>query len=180
MWTGWTNHSDTMNCILILQEGHQIAFVLHSASLWYFAFRTSVPGKYQSVGFLFHAQINLITSKINDICSMKREKNSLFYLSILPQSLLCLSFQIFSSWYRGMKVEGESWDNPLITSEVLKISLGRERERWDVGGWVLVLFCICLLRSITNKHRQKVLIPFVMLLSALAGYRLCPSDTGFS
>lgn len=82
MWTGWTNYSDTMNCILILQEGHQIAFVLHNASLWYFAFRTSVPGKYQSVGFLFHAQINLITSKINDICSMKREK-----ILCLPQHL---------------------------------------------------------------------------------------------
>jgi len=63
-----------MNCILILQEGYQIAFVSHSASLWYFAFRASVPGKYQSVGLLFYAQINLATSKINDIRSMKREK----------------------------------------------------------------------------------------------------------
>lgn len=63
-----------MNSILILREGRQIAFVFHGVSLWYFAFRASVPGKYQSAGFLFHAQINLITSMINDICSMKREK----------------------------------------------------------------------------------------------------------
>lgn len=47
----------TINCTLILQEGHQIAFALHHASLWYFAFKASVPGKQQSMAFLFHAQI---------------------------------------------------------------------------------------------------------------------------
>lgn len=130
---------NTMNYTLILQEGLQIAFVLHSASLWYFAFRASVPGKYQSVGFLFHAQINLITSKINYTCSMKREKNSLFASASCPNPCHVFLSRSFHHDIEEWKVERESWDNPLITSEVLKISWeGREREMMMRCGWVKI------------------------------------------
>lgn len=81
-----------------------------------------------------------------------KKKNKKNYLRILSPSLPCLTFQIFSSCYRGVKVERESWDNPLITSEALNISCGEgERERGDVGGWELVLLCICLQKSIIKN-----------------------------
>lgn len=81
----------------------------------------------------------------------EKGKNFFVCLSNLSQSLPCLSFQIFSSWYRRVKVERESSDNPLITFEVLKISL-EEREREMRCEWVRIDAVLHLPAKTYHKH----------------------------